>query len=77
MKHLRKKKRRQAKTPQPVSQLPPVEEGRWDEVDEASWESFPASDAPATWAGPDLPPRLRARQTRPRAEPAEPPTRPT
>jgi hypothetical protein len=33
-----------AKTPQ-KSQT-----GRWDDVDEASWESFPASDPPS-WIG--------------------------
>ncbi|MDB4986609.1 MAG: hypothetical protein JWN04_1787, partial [Myxococcaceae bacterium] len=29
---------------------------KWDQTDESSSESFPASDAPTSWAGRDIPP---------------------
>ena len=32
---------------------------RWDVIDEQSWESFPGSDAPSSWAGRDIPPDER------------------
>lgn len=37
---------------------------RWDLIDEHAWESFPASDAPARWAGPDLSPAERDEKAR-------------
>ena len=33
---------------------PPLhDEEEWDDIDEAAWESFPASDPPSHWAGAD------------------------
>jgi hypothetical protein len=32
---------------------------KWDIIDEHAWESFPASDAPASWAGRDISPADR------------------
>ena len=32
---------------------------RWDVIDEQSWESFPGSDPPSSWAGRDIPPDER------------------
>jgi hypothetical protein len=37
-------------------------EKKWDIIDEHAWESFPASDAPSSWAGRDISPDEREAQ---------------
>jgi hypothetical protein len=36
-----------------------TKKNKWDVIDENAWESFPASDAPANWAGRDIAPAER------------------
>lgn len=36
-----------------------AEAKKWDIIDESAWESFPASDSPASWAGRDISPEER------------------
>lgn len=35
---------------------------KWDIIDEHAWESFPASDAPSSWAGRDIAPEEQEKQ---------------
>jgi hypothetical protein len=46
---------------------------KWDIIDERAWESFPASDPPATWAGRDIAPQEREAPAEVQHD--EPPTR--
>jgi hypothetical protein len=39
--------------PEPPGEVGNGEGSNWDKVDESVWESFPASDPPASWAGSD------------------------
>jgi len=49
------------KTDRPALKGDSAQDGKnkWDIIDETAWESFPGSDPPSTWAGPDLTPEER------------------
>ena len=62
---------KQATTKQERKEAPPEDHraSRWSLTDEKNWETFPASDAAASWAGRDLTPEERAAKQRERRAP--------